>query len=132
MSLIFFLETTDEPKIVWECESCAQLNDIDLITFFSAVDMKRRIKCVHCEEEFYVSFKLLGTRGLTLRAAVQSEQNSASELLVTFDNNNNGGMDVDDLKKRLRGKHGWLTVKYFESGQAQMFIAPNSNRSAGG
>ena len=61
----------------------------------------------------------------------QPEQNGAS-LLATWDNGKDGGMDADELKKRLRGKTGWLTIRDFANGQAQLFLAPHSKRSGGG
>jgi len=66
-----------------------------------------------------------------LRAPVRAEQNGATEIVCTFDNDG-GGVDIDVLKKMLKGKHGWLTAKNYANGQMQLFMTPHSNRSAGG
>jgi len=70
-------------------------------------------------------------RSPTLRAPVRAEQNGASELVCTFDNDG-GGIDVDVLKKMLKGKHGFLVAKPYANGQVQFSMTPHSTRSAGG
>ena len=71
---MFILDVTNEPKVLWECKHCAQMNEADIIKFFSANEMKQGLLCVHCHNEFYVGMRLLDTRSPTLRAPVQSEQ----------------------------------------------------------
>ncbi len=53
--------------------------------------------------------------------------NINQRLLGTFDNES--GVDVDDLKSRLRGKHGWLTVRILPNDQVQLVITKNVERN---
>jgi hypothetical protein len=57
---MFILDMTNEPKVLWECKNCAQMNEADIVKFFSANAMKKCLVCVHCHQEFYVGIKLLG------------------------------------------------------------------------
>ena len=68
---MFILDVTNELKVLWECKHCAQMNEDDIIKFFSANEMKKGLLCIHCLDEFYVGMKLLDTRSPTLRAPVQ-------------------------------------------------------------
>ena len=69
---MFILDVTNETKVLWECKHCAQMNEDDIIKFFSANEMKKGLLCVHCHNEFYVGMKLLDTRSPTLRAPVHA------------------------------------------------------------
>jgi len=69
------------------------------------------------------------THAAELHVHSTTEQNGASELVCTFDNDG-GGVDIDVLKKMLRGKHGWLTAKPFANGSMQLSMMPHSKRSA--
>jgi hypothetical protein len=96
-----------------------------------AINKQESFWCAHCWSKFIFKVELLDTRSPTLRAPVHAEQNGASEIVCTFDNDG-GGLDIDVLKKMLKGKHGWLTAKPYANGQMQFSMTPHSNRSAGG
>ena len=75
---MFILDVTNEPKVLWECKHCAQMNEDDIIKFFSANQMKKGLVCVHCKNEFYVGIKLLDTRRLTTVGAETDDTPTAS------------------------------------------------------
>jgi predicted RNA-binding Zn-ribbon protein involved in translation (DUF1610 family) len=130
MSLkIHGFNTNSETRFYLNCPQCGHSIETNVLRFLIAINVGQPFACDDCGCLWLVDFVGL-TRAAELQRAVDHAKQNGASLLATWDNSEDGGMDADDLKKLLRGKHGWLTVKTFANKQAQLFIAPHSERLA--